>query len=365
MKEDFLSLMSPSLRLYYKTNIQPIQQAINTTFPENLKEIQWLQQWLSDDELKADVDVTNAALYKPMRQYIKARGKLFRPFLTHLLLEAYGKKPAQYKAILTIPEIIHCSSLILDDIVDRSLLRRGESCSHILHGVPLAGNGSLAATFYGISLVNDISCNLKSEIQLKLYEMLYWEHYGCSIGTALDLGWSKLKLTEIENDSYIQHIVYRSCAYTYRVAARTGSIVGEASNEDEIALFNYSTLIGIAFQFIDDILNLVPGTSEWGKTIGEDITEGKRSPLILHTLKVADESTKIRLLQILDSKTTNPQTIEEAITILKTHHAFEEIRNRAKEYINKAREEIDTLKISDYHKKLLHDFAVYVLERNV
>ena len=223
----------------------------------------------------------------------------------------------------------------------------------------------MAATFYAFSLINDPSMPLSISERLKLYEILYWEHYGCSIGTALDLGWSKLKLTEIDQDQYIQHIIYRSCAYTYRVAARTGALAGGANEKEQEAIFNYSTKIGIAFQFIDDILNLEPETDAWGKTIGEDITEGKRSPLVLHTLKMADQNNRNRLLEILDSKTTDRAILQEAITILKNHNAFDQVRKDAKQYIISACEEVDKLSIADYYKNLLCDFAEYVLERKV
>jgi geranylgeranyl pyrophosphate synthase len=223
----------------------------------------------------------------------------------------------------------------------------------------------MAATFYAFSLINNESMPLTDSDRLKLYEILYWEHYGCSIGTALDLGWSKAKLTEIDGDQYIQHIVYRSCAYTYRVAARIGALAGGAGERDMETIFNYSTQIGIAFQFIDDILNLVPETESWGKTIGEDITEGKRSPLILHTLKTATEKEQTRLLEILDSKTVDQKAIHEAISILKRNQAFTQIRKEAKQYIESACMEVDKLTISDYYKSLLKDFAMYVLERKI
>jgi geranylgeranyl pyrophosphate synthase len=267
--------------------------------------------------------------------------------------------------MLAIPEMIHCSSLILDDIVDHSELRRGERCSHLIHGVSLAGNGSMAATFYAFSLINDKFIPLSISDRLKLYEILYWEHYGCSIGTALDLGWSNLKLTEIDHDQYIQHIVYRSCAYTYRVAVRVGAIAGGASLKDQEVLFNYGTLTGIAFQFIDDILNLKPDTPSWGKTVGEDITEGKRSPLVLYTLKVASSKDKKRLLKILDSNSHDEPTIQHAISIMDSYGAFGEIRAEANTYIDLACDEVDKLSISCEHKTLLKDFAIYVVERKM
>lgn len=357
--------MRPPLQSYFQEKIDIIQDSVLSLFPEDNHDDNWFKFFLNDKHFSCEHDVTSAAMYKPMRQYLKAKGKLFRPMLGWMILEGYNKDPQQFKPILLISELIHCSSLILDDIVDRSLLRRSEPCSHIIHGITLAGNGSIAATFYAFNLINHSSMPLTESAKLKLYNALFWEHYGCSLGTALDLGWSKSQLTEIDHEQYIQHIVYRSCAYTYRVALRVAAIAAGVSPQDQEALFNYGTYTGIAFQFIDDILNLKPQTSSWGKTVGEDITEGKRSPLILHTLKAANSKDKKRLLKILDSKTRDESEIQEAISILDKHDAFSKIQTDANQYIELASAEVEKLSIETTYKTLLKDFAVYVIERKI
>ncbi|HEY8512119.1 MAG TPA: polyprenyl synthetase family protein [Cyclobacteriaceae bacterium] len=365
MKSDFRDDMRPSFRQYYEKNIRVVQEALQHVLPDSQTVEFPNRPNIADADLILNSKIANDALYRPMKQYLKTKGKLFRPILCSMILEAYNEDPMQFKPILAIPEMIHCSSLVLDDIVDNSILRRGEPCSHHVHGVSLAGNGSLASTFYAFSLIDDVTLPLSDYIRLKLYEMVYWEHYGCSIGTALDLKWSNLKLTAIDHDQYIQHIVYRSCAYTYRVALRAGCIAAGAAPIDQEALFNYGTLTGIAFQFIDDILNLKPGTSSWGKTIGEDITAGKRSPLVLHTIKAANRRDKKRLLKILDSNCHDERLLQEAIAIMDSYNAFEEIRSQATRYIASACDEVDKLSISADYKSLLRDFAFYVVERRV
>lgn len=365
MKDDFRDDMRPAFRLYYEKNIGAVQEALHHVLPDTqIREFPNGRN-MPDAGFILSSKIAKDALYRPMKQYLKTNGKLFRPILCNMILEAYNKDPLQFRPILAIPEMIHCSSLVLDDIVDNSILRRGAPCSHHIHGISLAGNGSLAATFFAFSLVDDKTMPLSDHTRLKLYEMLYWEHYGCSIGTALDLEWSNLKLTAIDHDQYIQHIVYRSCAYTYRVAAGAGCIASGASAIDQEALFNYGTLTGIAFQFIDDILNLKPGTPSWGKTIGEDITAGKRSPLVLHTIKVANRRDKKRLLRILDSKCQDETLLQEAIAIMDSCNAFDEIRSQADRYITSACDEVDKLSISADYKSLLRDFAFYIVERRV
>lgn len=364
VKEDFKDWMRPALRAYYSSKIDYLQGAIGKIVPENLTD-DLLNIAIGKNGFPLTPETMNGSVYQPMREYIKVRGKLFRPLIACMFIEGYGKDTDQFKTILAIAEIIHSSSLILDDIADSSLLRRGNPCSHRIYGIPIAANGSSAMTFLTFRLIQSDLLSLDTATKIKLYEMLLWEHYITSIGSALDLGWAKDKVTEIPDDEYIQHILFRSCSYTYRHAARLGAIVAGADDTDLKIVFQYSSLLGVAFQFIDDILNLKPESHSWGKTIGEDITEGKRSPLILHTLNSADSADRNRLLEILDDNVTDHALINESIMILEKYKSFEFVRARATSYIEQACKIIEKLRISSEFILLLKDFAFYVIERKV
>jgi geranylgeranyl diphosphate synthase type I/geranylgeranyl diphosphate synthase type II len=317
------------------------------------------------DSHSFDLGRLNEALYKPMCQYIKVRGKLLRPLISCIFIEGYGKKSDHFKAILAISEIIHSCSLILDDIADSSQLRRGNPCAHLVYGIPRAANASSAMTFFTFRILQSDLLILDNKQKTQLFEALLWEHYITSVGSALDLGWTKEKINEIPEDEYIQHILFRSSSYTYRHAARIGAIAGGADDSDLKNIFQYSSMIGVAFQFIDDILNLKPESENWGKIIGEDITEGKRSLLVLHTIKEASDSDRTRLLKILDSKETDPFILQEAISILEKYDSFNIVKKKAKLFVEKACENIQKTKLSDEYKELLVDLAWYVVERKI
>ncbi len=356
--------MRPALKDYYLSKIDFLQAAIRDTVPENLTQ-DLLDIMIGGKSYPLTPETLNGPVYQPMREYIKVRGKLFRPLITCMFIEGYGKNADQFKTILAISEIIHSCSLILDDIADSSLLRRGNPCSHKIYGIPRAANGSSAMTFLTFRLIESKLLTFDTSTKIKLYEMLLWEHYITSIGSALDLGWTKEKLTEIPQNEYIQHILFRSCSYTYRHAARLGAIVAGADATDLKLVYQYSSLLGIAFQFIDDILNLKPESPAWGKTPGEDITEGKRSPLILHALKCANTEDRARLLEILDGNITDIKVINECILILEKYESFEVVRKQAIGYIDQACDVIEKSKISAEFKILFREFALYVIERKV
>ncbi|MCB9352709.1 MAG: polyprenyl synthetase family protein [Lewinellaceae bacterium] len=363
-KDDFKDWMHPRLKAYYSARIDYLSHVIDEAIPEAFN-AQLLETALKTSGHSIALDLIDTAVYQPMRQYIKVKGKRFRPLLSCLFIEGYGKEPELFKPILAIAEIIHSCSLILDDIADASLLRRGQPCAHQLYGIPRAANASSAMTFFVFRLLQRNQMPLSGRQRLKLHQTLLWEHYITSLGSALDLGWAKEKRNEIPDDIYIQHILFRSSSYTYRHAAAIGAIAAGADDRDLDLIFQYSSLLGVAFQFIDDIFNLKPGLPSWGKTIGEDITEGKRSPLVLHTVKEASQEDRSRLLEILDGNVTDQEVLQEAIGILEKYDAFAAVRKKAKTFIDKACSYIQRTKVSEDYKLLLIAFAQYVVERRI
>jgi geranylgeranyl pyrophosphate synthase len=362
-KDSFQDSMRPLLREYYNSKISFLRNVLQEIIPESLSP-EFLDTGLGRDTDFPDIKSFNEALFKPMRQYIRVGGKLFRPMITTLFMEGYGKDPRQFKSIVAISEIIHSCSLILDDIADSSKIRRGSPCSHLIYGVPRAANASSAMTFFTFRLLQNDLVDEDPQIILKLYETLLWEHYITSVGSALDLGWSGDKNNNIGDDEYVQHILFRSSSYTYRHAARLGAIIGGADDSDLDSIFQYGSNIGVAFQFIDDILNLKPQSDSWGKTPGEDITEGKRTPLVLHTLRFSDKRDRSRLLHILDNRVSDPAAIEEAINLMEKYDAFSAVRNSASEYTMKARENIKNIRIKEEYRELLYDLTWHVVERD-
>jgi geranylgeranyl pyrophosphate synthase len=363
-RENFKYWMRPSLKKYYDSKLDFLKDSILQIVPEYLTS-DIIRIAFGNESHLFDLGRLDEALYRPMRQYIKVSGKLFRPMISCIFIEGYGKDPGKFKAILAISEIIHSCSLILDDIADSSLLRRGSPCSHLVYGIPRAANASSLMTFFTFRILQSDLLIIDTKLKIKLYETLLWEHYITSVGSALDLGWTKERIYEINEDEYIQHILFRSSSYTYRHAARIGAITGGADDVDLNYIFQYSSMIGVAFQFIDDILNLKPESEYWGKTIGEDITEGKRSPLVLHTIKEASVPDRTSLLNILDGKVTDPSILKEAVTIMEKYDAFNIVRQKANLFVEKACKNIQKTKLPDDYKELLVDLAWYVVERKI
>ncbi len=362
--QDFRNWMQPRLKDYYIHNRQFVEKTLLEFIPGEFQET-WFDQVLGTSPKDLANDLLDEGIYRPMTHYMKVSGKLLRPVLCCILLEGYGKLPSQFKPILVASEMIHSASLVLDDIVDNSYTRRNSPCAHRVYGIALAGNASILMTLHAHQLIRSNLMPLNPEVRTKIMEALHYEHFVCGLGTAIDIGWSLERKLDYSYEEYIQHVCMRSSAYTYRHAARISSIAAGAAKKDLKHIFDFGSYLGVAFQLVDDIFNLRPEMESWGKVVSEDLTEGKRSLLVFYTLNKASREDRTRLLEILDAHTENPDTLQEAVKIIEKYDSFDQVRDQASRYIEKAIDSILKTDILDEYKILLTEFAQYVIDRKI
>jgi geranylgeranyl pyrophosphate synthase len=148
------------------------------------------------------------------------------------------------------------------------------------------------------------------------------------------------------------------------MAAKFAAIIAGLNNNQIDRIGRFAETVGVAFQIQDDILNLT-GSTGWGKTIGDDITEGKRSLMVIYTLKNADKTHKKRLLQILDMHTNEPQLIKEAIDIMKSYDALEYAKKRANVITSDAWNSVKELFIAGDAKQRIEAFVGFMVDRKI
>ncbi|MBW2974165.1 polyprenyl synthetase family protein [Candidatus Woesearchaeota archaeon] len=157
------------------------------------------------------------------------------------------------------------------------------------------------------------------------------------------------------------------CAYKTgglaRMSAKLGAIIGNASDKKIISLAGFAESLGVAFQIQDDILNIT--STALGKDFGEDITEGKRTLLVIHALKKASPEDRQLLLGILNQKTRDKTLISEAISIIKKYRAIDYSKNIAKRLVKDAWHELDPLLKESKSKKILKMLAQFTVNRKV
>jgi geranylgeranyl diphosphate synthase type I/geranylgeranyl diphosphate synthase type II len=302
---------------------------------------------------------------RPYRAYMERSGKFLRPFLVCLCLEAYGREPASNPAPVALAEMIHSASLLLDDIVDDSRLRRGGPTAHTQIGIRASGTVASAWLNSAFEVLRLFPGSLSEPERQALMREIAWEHWVTGIGTVIDCVWPTLPSLHHAPAEYLQSVVHRSTSYTYRLPLKIGAIAAgaPASEVRQFALLGEE--LGISFQLVDDILNLKPGDEHWGKTVAEDLTEGKITLQVLLALEHAEPAAGARLVEILRARTLEPALLREAIAIIESSGAFEHARQRAQVHVARTHEIVKDMTFLPAHtQQVLREFVDYVVERS-
>lgn len=239
-------------------------------------------------------------LYDLVRSYPSRSGKGLRPALCMATAAAFGGDPARAVASATAIELFHNAFLIHDDIEDGSDLRRGLTCLHREHGVALALNAGDAILALAVRPILDnlqllgpaLTYAVASEIEHMVVQSVE--------GQAIELGWIRENDCSQETGDYLEMCLKKTCWYTAIHPCRIGALIGSGGTIDPNRLNRFGYFLGAAFQIQDDLLNLVGERGSYGKEIGGDLLEGKRTLMLIHTLNMSGVRDKAWLQNFLD-----------------------------------------------------------------
>lgn len=294
----------------------------------------------------ADLD---SYLYQPLRRFSATGGKRVRPALVLLATQAvHGDVEAALPVACAI-EDFQSAALIHDDIADKSELRRGEPCLYRRLGTGLAINVGDAALVHTIGRICHSNVYDKTT-RLRLIDALISMQERTLEGQALDLGWTQENRWDITPDEYLFMATSKTAYYSAAYPLLCGAIVGKASVRQCLALEAFGLKAGLAFQLQDDLLNLVGDAKTQGKDFRSDITEGKRTLLVVKAIEallasakdntpdaaVAKASYK-KLISLLSSKTNDPILLEEAVELIVSTGAVDDVRAYAQTLIAEAK----------------------------
>ncbi len=327
---------SESIEEYMAHKAELINKTIES-YLNNVKDPRFLSFLIQRSGYAFDPKAIEKAIFDPANYLLKAGGKRWRPVIMLELVEALGKDPDYYMEFSIIPEVIHNGTLIHDDIEDGSDMRRGMEAVHKKYGLDIALNlGDFMFYFPIVALLD--SDKLSNETKMKALESYQRNMLKIAIGQATDLAWhsGKVDLNSIDESKYFQ-MAYSKTGVLIGFAAELAGILCGASSEVQKALSLFGSTIGVAFQISDDILNLTPSKLSDNKGgIGDDITEGKVTLLLLNVLKEGDEKDKKRLLEIISMHTKDKALIEEAISIIAKYDSINYAKRKANELLSKA-----------------------------
>ncbi len=265
-------------------------------------------------------------LYDPLLSYSQNGGKKHRPLICFAACMAVGGDAVRATTAAAAIEHFHTAALIHDDIADEAQLRRGEPCLHLTEGAGLAINmGDLALSLVNGTVMDDDS--LDDSIKVRVVTELVNMTRHTVEGQALDIGWARDGRYDITPEDYLIMATHKTAHYSGAVPLAVGAIIGGGAEAEIEALRNYGLDTGLAFQIQDDVLNLIGAEESTRKDFRSDITEGKRTLVVIHALQNSPQ--RDRLIEILSTKEQDPAILEEAVNIMQDCGSIDYARNYA------------------------------------
>ncbi len=297
-------------------------------------------------------------MYAPMGYILQLGGKRIRPLLVLIANDLYHQEPTKALNIALAVEVFHNFSLIHDDVLDNATMRRHKETVHTKWNnniAILSGDGMLLKAF---EMINASSINNKLDIYSAFIDM----SLKVCEGQQLDMDFETLN--QISVDDYINMITLKT-ATLIACSLQLGGICANASIQDQQLLYKFGKHIGIAFQIIDDMLDLYAQNNALGKEIGKDILENKKTILFAYALNKSKAIEKEMLLQLYSSKNTDSTTKLNTITNLYNNlNVKQEAVNLATQHTNIAFEALQLINTSAEKKQMLIEFAQSLIKRN-
>ena len=295
---------------------------------------------------------SKVALVNQISHYIvSAGGKRVRPMLLLLVAGALGEDTPHRHELAAVVEFIHTATLLHDDVVDESDLRRGRKTANALFG-------NAASVLVGDFLYSRAFQMMVSTNRLRVMEVLAEATNVIAEGEVLQL--MNMHDPDISVDDYLRVIEYKT-AKLFEASARLGAVISDAPAEIEEACASYGRAIGTAFQLIDDLLDYEGSTAELGKNIGDDLREGKPTlPLLVAMQRgTPEQSALIREAIVHGEVERMPQIIE----IVKATGALQATREAAEAQADVAKRCLDALPASQWREAML-ELLSYSIKRS-
>jgi geranylgeranyl pyrophosphate synthase len=350
---------------YLEEKAPLIDKAIEKYIPRKFSE-EAVMFKLNPPSRNCNMEALDKAIAEPIWEILDRGGKRWRPALFLLICETLGKKADDYLDFAIIPEVIHNGTLIIDDIEDSSDLRRGKPCTYRIYGVDIAVNAGNMMYYLPLLPLMEKRAQVPPEALRDIYEVYVQEMINLSMGQAMDIAWHRgiANADGVGEGDYLQMCAYKTGTLA-RMAARLAAVLAGANKELVEKLGRFAESIGVAFQMQDDVLDLIGkefAEKKGGR--GQDITEGKRTLMVIYTLKKANSNDRKRLIEILNMHTSDQRLRDEAIAIMQKYNAIEHAKQTASQIVRASWNEVEKLLPEPEAKKKLKAFAEFLIKRN-
>ena len=281
---------------------------------------------------------------------IEAGGKRLRPALVVIAGNHFGAARAHCHDLAAIIEFIHTATLLHDDVVDESDLRRGRKTAN-------SQFGNAAAVLVGDFLYSRAFQMMVAIGSVKVMEVLAEATNIIAEGEVLQL--LNIHDPETDEEKYLRVVRFKT-AKLFEAACRVGAILGNATPEDEMAIASYGMHLGTAFQLIDDVLDYSGEIGETGKNIGDDLAEGKPTLPLIHAMQHGGESERAAIRRAIEHG--GREEMFAVVAAIQSTGALAYTREQAHREARAAEAAIAHLQDSVYRDALLQ-LCVFAVER--
>tara|TARA_B100000408_G_C10309339_1_gene228085 strand:- start:1619 stop:2590 length:972 start_codon:yes stop_codon:yes gene_type:complete len=284
---------------------------------------------------------------------VEAGGKRLRPILVLLAAHCCNIENSKHIPMAAVIEFIHTATLLHDDVVDMSLLRRGrptvnsqwDNASSVLVGDFIYSRAFQILVDIGDLRVMEIIANTTNKI---------------AEGEVLQLIAKNNPNSSEQN--YLQ-VIKNKTAILFQAAAQCGAILGQADITTEKSLQHYGMHIGIAFQLIDDVLDYDGDTQTMGKNIGDDLAEGKPTLPLIYAMEKGDNDQSRKIKEVLQQKNVSEKVLHEVIQIVRESGALDYTRKLARQQAAAAMDSLKSIEKSAFREALI-SMAKFSLRRS-
>lgn len=294
--------------------------------------------------LASDVVLINAIA----DHIIASGGKRLRPMLHVLAARAAGYEGGEHAKLAAIIEFIHTSTLLHDDVVDESDMRRGRKTANAVWGN--------AASV----LVGDFLYSRSFQLMVELDDMRIMRILADTTNTIAEgevLQLLNIGNADVDESAYLA-VIERKTAVLFAAATELGGVLGGLPEDQVAALRRYGMELGYAFQIADDLLDYVSDAETLGKNIGDDLAEGKPTLPLIYAMQKADEEQLKSLRHAIEHGGLD--SLDRIIAAIRDSGALERTHERAVSHARAAREALTVLPASDFREALaaLADYSV-------
>jgi geranylgeranyl diphosphate synthase type II len=295
-------------------------------------------------------------LYAPITYILNLGGKRLRPLLTLMATEAFGAEAEEALAAALSVEVFHNFTLVHDDIMDAAPLRRGQPTVHYKWDVNtgiLSGDAMLIQAYQCLEVYDaPLFGKLNRQFSKTALEVCEGQQYDVDFETQ----------KEVSIAAYLEMIKLKTAVLVGH-ALKIGALIGKATDEEAQKLYDFGVLLGLAFQIQDDYLDAFGNPKDFGKQVGGDIIENKKTILYHKAMELGTSKEKESLIEWLDFEGDTMKKISAVKSIFQSTGASHASQQLVSDYTTQAFQKLDEIQISAEGKNTLKAFGKNLMER--